>query len=491
MPEIISSIVLNSLEPNFTRDQFKTLADMYGVKQGYIDEGHISYCEETKKHYKYNSNSGQLTGKDRWTLLIPEAVGQLDDVLIYNTIQDLHDVPESDIKEISVARLAFCLEDHQHYYNVYGLSGEVFDESGSGWWKKLLDLADSDYVTKEDLEEYGKDIEFDFKSDLLNDHPELSFGQIVFCKEDSMHYYYAYNGDGSEYLEETGYFRRLSGQGQYLSTLNPNITTTEKVGGVEIGTKLEDLVGKSYDDIFNIILYTKISPKTIDPTASLIIDSLDNEEHIMCVGASAPTAGDFTIRAERGHWYLSSIDNGDWAGHLVSMDDPNAEFKSYIRYQYNDGEITNSLPDKIQLGENKYHVRAYFEDGDLLHNSHGEILPRMQWKSSTPVDSTEPYIVYGTLPWYTWEGNDWKMMPLFKWTINAVQVETSMEASCKSPQRFKLPRPVQNIYICNGMSSIKDDINNYMYSRDGEYFVYEYNSGVCGHRGSVKLIIEF
>lgn len=43
--------------PNFERDQFKTRADMLAYSPNYLDEGHISYCLEDKKHYKWNGSS--------------------------------------------------------------------------------------------------------------------------------------------------------------------------------------------------------------------------------------------------------------------------------------------------------------------------------------------------------------------------------------------------------------------------------------------------
>ena len=40
-------------KPNFDRDQFATLAAMNSFASDFLDEGHISYCVETKKHYKW------------------------------------------------------------------------------------------------------------------------------------------------------------------------------------------------------------------------------------------------------------------------------------------------------------------------------------------------------------------------------------------------------------------------------------------------------
>lgn len=52
-------------KPNFDRDSFDTLQDMKNYSENSLDDGHISYCKETNKHYKFNSNnqSDPTTGK--------------------------------------------------------------------------------------------------------------------------------------------------------------------------------------------------------------------------------------------------------------------------------------------------------------------------------------------------------------------------------------------------------------------------------------------
>lgn len=41
-------------KPNFDRDQFTTREAMLAFPADFLDEGHISYCKEDKKHYKWN-----------------------------------------------------------------------------------------------------------------------------------------------------------------------------------------------------------------------------------------------------------------------------------------------------------------------------------------------------------------------------------------------------------------------------------------------------
>ena len=51
--------------PNFERDQFATLADMKQVVDT-IDEGHMSFCKETKKHYVFHSSNTLDATTGKW-----------------------------------------------------------------------------------------------------------------------------------------------------------------------------------------------------------------------------------------------------------------------------------------------------------------------------------------------------------------------------------------------------------------------------------------
>lgn len=67
MIQIIDNFEHRSKLPNFARDQFDTLKEMKNVRDEDIDEGHISYCISTDKHYKFNASNAidQSTGKWR------------------------------------------------------------------------------------------------------------------------------------------------------------------------------------------------------------------------------------------------------------------------------------------------------------------------------------------------------------------------------------------------------------------------------------------
>ena len=67
MIQVADNFNYRGKKPNFDRDSFDTLQSMKSYLDNNIDEGHISYCIETDKYYKYNSNNDidSTTGKFR------------------------------------------------------------------------------------------------------------------------------------------------------------------------------------------------------------------------------------------------------------------------------------------------------------------------------------------------------------------------------------------------------------------------------------------
>lgn len=60
MIQVADNFNYRGKKPNFDRDSFDTLQDMKNYSENSLDDGHISYCKETNKHYKFNSNNPNL-----------------------------------------------------------------------------------------------------------------------------------------------------------------------------------------------------------------------------------------------------------------------------------------------------------------------------------------------------------------------------------------------------------------------------------------------
>ena len=164
MPQISSNFILRSKLPNFERDCFNELQDMETVDSSWMDEGHISYCKKTKKHYVFNSNNGTLSGADRWTELKLEAsdvIPYIDSNVIYK-VEEVKDLTHALAGSLSLGRLVYVKENHSLYYNTYDNTipaGEhqtsVCLEDSTNWFYPIsVDL--SDYVKRSELDEYLK-----------------------------------------------------------------------------------------------------------------------------------------------------------------------------------------------------------------------------------------------------------------------------------------------------------------------------------------------
>lgn len=57
-------------QANFKRDTFNTLSDMKSYPETSIDEGHISFCIETGKRYKYSSKNTSDPTLGKWRLIV-------------------------------------------------------------------------------------------------------------------------------------------------------------------------------------------------------------------------------------------------------------------------------------------------------------------------------------------------------------------------------------------------------------------------------------
>ena len=73
-------------QPNFERDRFETLELMCSADERSFDNGHISYCIETGKHYVFNENNAIDVKTGKWRLLIEN---NYDDTQVNNDIADL------------------------------------------------------------------------------------------------------------------------------------------------------------------------------------------------------------------------------------------------------------------------------------------------------------------------------------------------------------------------------------------------------------------
>jgi hypothetical protein len=554
MPQIFQNFIFRSKLPNFERDGFDTMDEMMAVNPEWMDEGHISYLREDGKHYIYHT----VNNKASWTALIPEEIEDLDDVLVYNTKEEMSKVSHDDI---ALGRIAYCREDKQIYYFAYDNTYEmddpnqaVFDQYGTGFFHLLVDIADSDYVKESELSEMGyvtkeevSDIkargiktfktqkemaEYPFPEDPDKPDEFIAYGQIVFCEEDSYHYY-CFREVGDFLLvpeKNTGFFKRVKGitetnlTGLYEPVnVRPSAWVETEIGNFA-GKTPEDLKHMPYDELFENIIFKASEPEFVMPEAWIGLlgdwnmieydEENNTKTYLVKVGDTSPSQGNFSTefdenhKTTRGSIIYKNYPNKDgslgrelyWAGETITENNVSGdELASYVYRVYKGEESKGVKLPEVELGDQEYRFRVYYKNGNDVKNSHGDIIPGKKWNNKREVISGNRIIINGTKPWYKLVGDELVEQPLIRWE-DEMSVIIDVGPTSSDKQSFVVPRRPKSISVYNGLtgSFVPSFIEDYIYDElDAHYidgtmgYSYTFNTSKCGHRGAVKLKVVF
>ena len=146
--------------------------------------------------------------------------------------------------------------------------------------------------------------------------------------------------------------------GSYESSLDPSVATVEKLGGINAGTTVAQLTGKSYDEIFDTLIFPTVNPTFTAPSASISLKSYQNVQEI---GANAPTEANFNVSFNAGAITLAGKKQNNRAG-AQNME------ASKILYGSSKEE---SLPEKVVAGAMDYYYRAAYAEGPQPKDSKG------------------------------------------------------------------------------------------------------------------------
>lgn len=144
--------------------------------------------------------------------------------------------------------------------------------------------------------------------------------------------------------------------GSYESSLDPSVATVEKLGGINAGTTVAQLTGKSYDEIFDTLIFPTVNPTFVVPTATISLKGYSNTQE---VGANAPTAANFNTGFNQGQILVAGKEQAKRAGAL----DPE---NSYILYG-----SSQELPAKVVKGSMSYKYHAAHAQGPQPKDSKG------------------------------------------------------------------------------------------------------------------------
>lgn len=285
------------------------------------------------------------------------------------------------------------------------------------------------------------------------------------------------------------------GSSEYESNIEDKTLAMPKdVGGFAKGTTISALEGKTYNEMFDDLLFPTVNPSFTKPSASIAFKS--SYSSTQEVGATGPTASDFTVGYNAGAITLNGTKQANRGG---AQDTAN----SFI---YVNGSASNkTLPSKVTLGSTTFKYRAAFAAGPQPKNNKGG-------DYSTPlaagtVDSSA-VTLNGTYPWFASTSSATSTNPVVKqslvaWNATAGNMSTgqfTVQPSGTLPQVFKLPRQIKTLQLKNALNGQMEDVANIAtdYTESTEtiniggtdvtYYVYTYKGST---RGSVTLLAKF
>lgn len=146
--------------------------------------------------------------------------------------------------------------------------------------------------------------------------------------------------------------------GSYESSLDSTVATVEKLGGIAAGTTVAQLTGKSYNEIFDTLIFPTVNPTFTAPTASI---SLKGYSNIQEIGATAPTTANFTVGFNEGAITLAGVKQNNRAG---------AQDIEASKILYSSSKVED-LPEKVTSGAMDYYYRAAYAEGPQPKDSKG------------------------------------------------------------------------------------------------------------------------
>ena len=445
MPQIKSSFILNSRQPNFERDRYSTLNEMKNVDPLSIDDGHISYCEETKKHYIFRKDNAVdgITGRFRELLL--------QDVQVVENKSELSGNNQYLLNQLPVGKLVYCKEDTQIYYK--------YEKNGTKGFKLLIDLQSSNYISttsQEWLEVAGNitDLKnagmlvFNTVNDMSNvqDISNYKAGQLAYCKENNHHYYLPNDPSKSGFF---GFFRTVCDE----SDRYPKITQPYSHIHIE---------KKDYEDGW----------EWIERNGEVILLINENKAD--------------EAKRNFNKYIKADIDRG-------TIDYEDYPYWNSMTRQYpymGPNEIIEALiPDAyFNLGDNSRKLSSKPSGVvPVVKDIDGIEVPELSWGDEELISNNITINV--TRPWKaTTESGTPSEQPLIPWGDEMIGYATLIP-TCQGSQKIVIPegRNIQNVKIyVNALGEWYDETSEW--SRNNANRTFTYNEG---QRGNVKIKVVF
>lgn len=301
------------------------------------------------------------------------------------------------------------------------------------------------------------------------------------------------NADGDKfvvtYLDGTT-SEIVAAKSEYESGIeDKTLAMPNAVGGIAKGTTLEQLEGKTFNAIFDDLLFPTVNPTFTAPSATIAFKNYTSTQE---VGTAGPVSANFTTGYNAGAINLNGVKQANRGG-------AHDEANSFI---YVGGDANNkTLPDKVTLGNTTFKYRAAFAEGPQPKDNKGNDYSSKL--SAGTVDSAA-VTLNGTFPWYasTATAGTLTKQSLVAWDTTAGAMSTGefevQPHTAAAPQMFKTPRKASSLQMYNTVAktyetvalsdwtetSATESINGVSQT----YYTYTYKGDA---RGAVKLKVKF
>ncbi len=268
-----------------------------------------------------------------------------------------------------------------------------------------------------------------------------------------------------------------------------SVAMTTKYGDFDTGTTVSQLDGKTYDQLFDGILFPTINPTHTDPAVSgFALDSTTSPVELgtSVVGISAATLN-------KGKWSEYNNDN-PYAGAATS---------TAYTFTINGTKYTaiSDLANKkyTTVGNHTYYVKIDYSAGSAPLNNKGVSVPGLACPAGS-VEATRTINV--TLPWFATTATPGELTKqnLISWNTTSGKMTATIQMknhTTAAPQRFKIPREVTTIKqpnVSGVMTAVaitdwtKESVKETVNGIECDYYLYTYKGAEM--RDPVKLEIS-
>lgn len=304
----------------------------------------------------------------------------------------------------------------------------------------------------------------------------------------------ALNADGSKfvisYLDGTSNEIEMA-KTEYESNIeDKDLAMPNAVGGIAKGTKISALEGKTYNEMFDDLLFPSVNPTHGTPSLSGF--TLNPSTSPVEIGASVASVSEAGLNKSTWTTYNNNL---AYAGDITST-------VYEIKINGTTYDDRTGLPSTFTtLGNQTYKATVNYAKGPTPVNNKGAEVPSLAAPASS-VTATRTVNV--TAPWYasTATAGTLTKQSLVSWNATAGAMSsgefTVQPHTAASPQMFKLPRKASSLQMYNTVAkafetvalsdwtetSAEETINNVKHT----FYTYSFKGDA---RGSVKLIVKF